>query len=249
MDLLNVLLGLWQLLRPRLPQRKTGQEASLNITSTVCRRTGAALQTCLGLFQQPVTLGCAKGEWGTAVAAYAAELCYNPSRYDCSMGVKTGVPVEEYLHMTFPDLDREYRDGELVERSTPDYLHGKTQLLLGAFFLALKLPTRVFPCAETRMRLREGLYLIPDIAVFWPDEPPPIPDRPPLIVIEILSSDDRLSAVRVKLEEYRAWGVPNVWLVDPHLRRMYTCEARLMEVEKLVAKEIGVEVEATTIFG
>jgi Uma2 family endonuclease len=113
----------------------------------------------------------------------------------CSMAARTGVPVEEFLHTSFPDLDREYRDGEIVERSAPDYLHGKTQLLLGAFFLALKLPTPVFPCSETRMRLREGLILIPDVAVFWPEEPPALPDRPPLIAIEILSPEDRLSAV------------------------------------------------------
>ena len=165
------------------------------------------------------------------------------------MAARTGVPVEEYLHTSFPDLDREYRDGEVVERSMPNYPHGKTQALLTAFFLALKLPTRVFPCSETRMRLREGLILIPDVAVFWRDEPPALPDRPPLIVVEILSPDDRLSALRAKLEEYRGWGVPHVWLVDPHLRGMYSCEARLMEVEKLAAPEIGVEVEASAIFG
>jgi Uma2 family endonuclease len=41
------------------------------------------------------------------------------------MSARTGLSVEEYLHTSFPDLDREYRDGELVERSLPDYLHGK----------------------------------------------------------------------------------------------------------------------------
>jgi len=39
------------------------------------------------------------------------------------MGAKTGLSAEEYLRTTFADLDREYRDGELVERSLPDYLH------------------------------------------------------------------------------------------------------------------------------
>ena len=39
------------------------------------------------------------------------------------MGSKAALPVEEYLHTSFPDLDKEYRDGELVERSLPDYLH------------------------------------------------------------------------------------------------------------------------------
>ena len=38
------------------------------------------------------------------------------------MGAKTAILIEEYLHTSFPDLDREYRDGEVVERSQPDYM-------------------------------------------------------------------------------------------------------------------------------
>ena len=120
------------------------------------------------------------------------------------MGAKAGVSVEEYLHTSFPDLDREYRDGELVERSLPDYLHGKTQLLLAAFFAALRKRLALFPCTETRMKIRTGRYAIPDLAVFWPDEPSRVPETPPLVVIEILSLDDRLAEVRDKLEEYTA---------------------------------------------
>jgi hypothetical protein len=41
------------------------------------------------------------------------------------MSAKTGVSVEEYLHTSFPALDREYRDGELVERSLPDICTGR----------------------------------------------------------------------------------------------------------------------------
>jgi hypothetical protein len=54
------------------------------------------------------------------------------------MGAKTAVSVERYAQMNFLDLDRDYRDGELVQRSAPDYLHGKTQALLVAFFVALR---------------------------------------------------------------------------------------------------------------
>jgi hypothetical protein len=36
------------------------------------------------------------------------------------MGAKTAISLEQYLHTTFPDVDREYRDGEIVERSLPD---------------------------------------------------------------------------------------------------------------------------------
>jgi Uma2 family endonuclease len=98
------------------------------------------------------------------------------------------------------------------------------------------------------MRLRAGLYLIPDVAVFYPDEPGEVPDFPPLVAIEILSPDDRLSAVRDKLEEYRAWGVAHVWLVDPHSKRMYTCNGGLAEVQALAVPELGVELKASDVF-
>jgi Uma2 family endonuclease len=58
-------------------------------------------------------------------------------RYALAMGAKTAIPAGEYLHTSFPDVDREYRDGELVERTMPDYLHERTQLLLGICFLRL----------------------------------------------------------------------------------------------------------------
>ena len=51
------------------------------------------------------------------------------------MGARADISVDEYLHTSFPDLDREYRDGEVVERSLPDYLHGRTQALLPLIML------------------------------------------------------------------------------------------------------------------
>jgi len=41
-----------------------------------------------------------------------------------------------------------------------------------------------------------------------------------------------MAEVRNKLAEYRAWGVTHVWLVDPHSKRMYTCDAKLIEVPR-----------------
>ena len=164
------------------------------------------------------------------------------------MGAKIGLTVEEYLHTSFPDLDREYRDGELVERSVPDYPHGRTQILIGICFEAWRKKFSLYASSETRLKLREDRYLIPDVSVFRPAPPPGIPDTPPFVVIEILSPDDRMSDVRDKLEEYKAWGVPHVWLVDPHSRRMYTCEAGLAETATLKIPELGVEITAADIF-
>ncbi len=75
-----------------------------------------------------------------------------------------------------------------------------------------------------------------------------MPDTPPLVVVEVLSLDDRLTAVREKLEEYRAWGVPHVWLVDPHGKRLYICDRGLMEVSSLQILELGIELLPNHIF-
>jgi Uma2 family endonuclease len=155
------------------------------------------------------------------------------------MGAKSALSVEQYLSTSFPDLDKEYRDGELVERTLPTYLHGKTQGRLFAFFAVLPKALLLHACVETRMRIRNGLYLIPDVAVFHGKEPGDVPDLPPLAAIEILSPDDRLAAVREKLEEYRGWGVPHVWLVDPYSKRFYTCDGELTEVPDLRISELG----------
>jgi Uma2 family endonuclease len=98
------------------------------------------------------------------------------------------------------------------------------------------------------MRLRPNLVLIPDVAVFYPHEPDRVPDTPPLVVAEVLSLDDRLTAVREKLEEYRAWGVPHVWLVEPHGKRLYLCDNGLMEVASLHIPELGIELLPNCLF-
>jgi Uma2 family endonuclease len=164
------------------------------------------------------------------------------------MGVRTTISVEEYLHTSFPDLDKEYRDGELVERALPDYPHGRAQGMLCAFFLARRARLHFFPCIATRIKVRSERVIIPDVAVFHPTQPDLLPETPPLVAIEILSIDDRLSEVREKLEEYRAWGVPHVWLVDPRSRRFYTCDSGLTEVKSLEIQSLGINIQPADIF-
>jgi Uma2 family endonuclease len=165
------------------------------------------------------------------------------------MPVGTALSVEQYLATSFPDLDKEYRDGELVERALPDYPHSKTQMRLGSFFAAAGKASPIFPAAELRLKIRPNLVLIPDVCAFYPSEPQVrYPENPPFIAIEILSSDDKLKDVREKLETYRQWGVPHVWLVDPYSRRMYTCDAGLMEVPSLQVPELSLTLTPADIF-
>ena len=165
------------------------------------------------------------------------------------MTAKTGLTAEQYLQTSFPAQELEYRDGELVERPLPDSLHGKTQFLIAAFFAAIWRKMSLHVRIETRLKLGPNLYLIPDLAVFHPSEPTArVPEDPPLIVIEILSEDDRMSAVRTKLQEYERWGVTHVWLVDPYARKLYTCEAGLHESPTLGVAKLGIELTPLDIF-
>ncbi len=157
--------------------------------------------------------------------------------------------AETYLRTSFPNPDREYRDGKLVARSLPDYLHSKTQGVISALFAELRPLLPIHPALSVRLKLRQSLYLIPDVAVFYPNEPQePVPAIPPFVAIEILSPDDRMADVRNKLAEYRAWGVTHVWLVDPHSKRMYTCDAELVEVSTLRIPELNIELKSAELF-
>jgi Uma2 family endonuclease len=165
------------------------------------------------------------------------------------MGAKTVISVEEYLRTSYPGLDREYREGEVLERTMPDFLHSYTQGLLAGFLVALRGALKLVVCPELRVKLGPSRYLIPDIAVFHPSRPEQlVPDTPPFIVIEVLSPDDRMSEVLNKLEEYRQWGVPHIWLVDPHAKRMYAFDGALTGVPALRIPDLALEVNPTDIF-
>jgi Uma2 family endonuclease len=57
-----------------------------------------------------------------------------------------------------------------------------------------------------------------------------------------------MGEVRDKLEEYRRWGAPHVWLVDPHGRRMYSLGEGLVEAAALRIAELDIEVTPDAIF-
>src|SRR5580658_4695288 len=131
------------------------------------------------------------------------------------MATKAQITAEQYLDMTF-EHDAEFVQGEIVERNMPDYIHGKIQFLLAQALVLVVRFHPLYPCFEVRMRVAPDVYRLPDVSVFKGEEPKhSVPSSPPLLVIEMLSKDDRYHDVVEKLEEYRVWGVPNIWVVDP----------------------------------
>src|SRR5258707_1220444 len=119
------------------------------------------------------------------------------------MASKTMVPVEEYLRMSFDGPDREYLNGEIVERHLGSKPHRKGQMHLLRFFdkLSDRHSLHIFP--EMRLRVSPQRCRVPDIAVYFGDEPAEnIPSCPPDTIVEIVSEDDRHVEIQARLAEY-----------------------------------------------
>lgn len=45
--------------------------------------------------------------------------------------------------------------------------------------------------------------------------------EPPLAVVEVISKDDRPSDLQQRIDDYLAFGIPNIWAVNPRLRQAH----------------------------
>ena len=137
--------------------------------------------------------------------------------YHVSMPVTELIPVEEYLSTDYsPDCD--FVDGVLEDRNVGRKDHSILQMALSAWLYARRkdLGIEVFP--EQRVQVSASRYRVPDICVTVgvPDEQ--IFTTPPFLCIEILSPDDQMRRVLVKIADYLEFGVGCVWLIDPPKR-------------------------------
>jgi Uma2 family endonuclease len=48
-------------------------------------------------------------------------------------------------------------------------------------------------------------------------------ETPPAIVIELASTNDRRRNMAARIEQYHAFGSPQVWVIDPHERCAHVC--------------------------
>ena len=125
--------------------------------------------------------------------------------------------------------------GEVVQYQPPDEKHGTVVLNLS------KSLARYFQGAEAEnageAAFELGLHVARD-----PDtvRTPPVccfrgesrfavldevvTDRPPAVVAEIASTNDRRRNMAQRVEEYLRWGVPLVWVIDPHQEQVHVLQ-------------------------
>ncbi|MGA3041003.1 MAG: Uma2 family endonuclease [Bryobacteraceae bacterium] len=105
-----------------------------------------------------------------------------------------------------------------------EYPHSNLQACLVMWFGIRQRDLNIRVLPEQRIRISPRHFRIPDVCVLRRDQPiEPVFTRPPLICIEILSKDDRLRDMQERVDEYLTFGVPNVWILDPVLRKAYVC--------------------------
>jgi Uma2 family endonuclease len=132
------------------------------------------------------------------------------------MSTGTLVSLDEYLNTSYsPDM--EYRDGVLLERNVGEKAHARLQALLGRYIGNREEEWAVEVYTELRSKVRDQWYPIPDVCVYsQPGFEGAYPSVPPLLWIEILSPDDRMSDVWSKAQELIKNGIPYVWIIEPH---------------------------------
>jgi len=142
-------------------------------------------------------------------------------------GATTLVSVDEYLHTVYePDCD--YVDGILVDRNVGEKDHAKLQREILIYLHERSKLWNIFVIQELRVQVSPTRYRVPDICVVVGPEPDEqIFTKPPFLCIEVLSPEDRMSRMQDRINDYLAFGVAYVWVVDPRTRKawVYTSEA------------------------
>ena len=142
------------------------------------------------------------------------------------MSSATLVSVQEYLGTSYRP-DRDFVDGELLERNLGELEHSLLQTAIVTQFWNKKEQWNFLPVVEQRVQVTPTRFRIPDVTVLRADQPrEPVITEPPLILIEVLSKDDTLRSMQERVDDYLNFGVQHVWIVDQAMRRAYVCSAK-----------------------
>ena len=166
----------------------------------------------------------------------------------------SSVPLElvsehEYLHTAYrPDCD--YVDGFVLERNLGQFDHAKLQKLVLLAISAHEAEWGVSVMPELRLRIRPRKYRIPDLMVLDANAPrTPVIEQPPLLCIEIVSPDDRMSDLVVRAGDYLQLGVPETWILDPASKRSYIYDQDgLRESHNAVLRHERIELRVAHLF-
>ena len=144
------------------------------------------------------------------------------------MATATQISVDEYLKTVYrPDCD--YVDGILEQRNLGERDHSWIQGNLVGFFRNRFRQTGIAALPEWRFQVKPTRFRVPDIILTRGKPEEQILTKPPLLSIEVLSSEDTVSRLNARVRDYLDFGVPAVWVIDPRERRIWIYRPTGME--------------------
>jgi Uma2 family endonuclease len=123
------------------------------------------------------------------------------------------IPVQEYLNGSFDlEPDAEYVDGAIEERPKGEWDHTTWQQAIELWFVQHRLQWNIRVRVEQRVQTSPTRFRIPDVVVVSRSLPTEqILMHAPVAVFEIVSPDDRMPRVLVKLEDYERMGIRSIF--------------------------------------
>jgi Uma2 family endonuclease len=158
----------------------------------------------------------------------------------------TQVSLDEYLRTRYrPDVD--YVDGELEGRHVGEKEHSAVQAFFVKWFAAHEEEWKLEAYPEIRIKVSERQVRVADVAILRLDAPyENVLTTPPVVVIEILSPEDRVVRYEQRLADYRKMGVPHIWVIDPQHRGAFDCSAEAwqpVDILKIASSPVAVPLE------
>ena len=159
--------------------------------------------------------------------------------------------LEEYFRMSCkPDVD--FVDGEIQERHVGEYDHARLQWLIALLFGRHEKEWHISGVVEQRIQVAPNRVRICDLALLRAEAPRErVTETPPLLCIEILSPEDRLSRAKEVLADYLSMGVQHIWLIDPIRRSVSTFDADGLhdaDPAKMTIPRTAIQVDLTDAF-
>ena len=166
------------------------------------------------------------------------------------MATSTLVPLQVYLETSYrPDCD--WIDGEVKERNVGEGQHSTVQTFLIGYFLQHKREWGIRVLTEQRVQVSPTRFRIPDVSLAASSAPfEAILRVAPVLCVEILSRDQRMSEIEERAKDYLAMGVPMVWIVDPLRRTAFVSDAngQRQVAEELEVPGTGIRVTVAEVF-
>jgi len=167
------------------------------------------------------------------------------------MPVGTTISVEEYLATAYePDCD--FIDGKIEERNVGEWDHARVQGRIYALLAQRYEGQGYLAAPELRLRVAPNRFRVPDVCVFAGNPGQQVPSVAPVLCVEVLSPEDRMSRIEVRINDYLAMGVATVWILDPSTRQAFVATAveGLQEVKTgiLLAEGTRIQLALSEIF-